>query len=80
MTCTKQMKPVVTWDSAWQDIGAGRSQPSTPTSYLQTGRRKPSLLAFSVPTLFPNLELTSDHFEQNWVIWNEKNIHPSCGR
>lgn len=73
VTCTKQTKLMVAWAYACQGIGASRSQPPTPTSCLQTGRKNPSLLAFSVPNLFLNLEL-------NWVVWNEENILPSCWR
>ena len=78
VTCIKQTKLMVTWDYACQGIGASRYQPPTPTSCLQTGRKKTSLLAFSVPDLFLNLEWTSDHSELNSVIWNEENILPSC--
>lgn len=55
VTCTKQMKLVVTSDCACQGIGASRSQPPTPTACLQTGRNTTSLLAFSVPNLLLNL-------------------------
>lgn len=80
VTCAKQTKVMVTWDYACQGIRASRCQPPTPTSCLHTGRKKTSLLAFSVPNLFLNLVWTSDCSELNRVIWNEENILPSCRR